>query len=56
VRKAIRGHATKFMDERGVQPAPKLGVGAEVLTGILTKENRRGSNAARPIAARPGHW
>jgi hypothetical protein len=29
---------TGFRRERGVQPAPKLGVGAEVPTGILAKE------------------
>ena len=38
VRKVIRGHATEFKYERGVQPAPKLGEWVEVLTEILEKE------------------
>ena len=38
VRKVIRGKATEFRYERGVQPAPKLGGWVEVLTGILDKE------------------
>jgi hypothetical protein len=29
---------TGFRRERGVQPAPNLGVGAEIPTGILAKE------------------
>jgi transposase len=38
VRKVIRGEATEFKYERGVQPAPKLGEWVEVLAGILEKE------------------
>ena len=38
VRKVIRGTATEFRYERGVQPAPKLGEWVEVLTEILEKE------------------
>jgi transposase len=38
VRKVIRGHATEFKYERGVQPAPKLGEWVEVLTEILERE------------------
>src|ERR1700687_1936020 len=38
VRKVIRGKATEFKYERGVQPAPKLGEWVEVLTEILEKE------------------
>src|ERR1700724_4128233 len=38
VRKVIRGHATEFKYERGVQPAPRLGEGAEVLIEILEQE------------------
>ncbi len=34
----IRGQATEFKYERGVQPAPKLGEWVEVLTEILEKE------------------
>ena len=40
VRKVIRGTATEFRYERGVQPAPKLGEWVEVLTVILEKEAR----------------
>ena len=40
VRKVIRGTATEFRYERGVQPAPKLGEWVEVLTAILEKEAR----------------
>ena len=40
VRKVIRGTATEFRYERGVQPAPKLGEWVEVLTEILEKEAR----------------
>ena len=40
VRKVIRGKATEFKYERGVQPAPKLGEWVEVLTEILEKEAR----------------
>jgi hypothetical protein len=36
----IRGTATEFRYERGVQPAPKLGEWVEVLTAILEKEAR----------------
>ena len=39
VRKVIRGQATEFKYERGVQPAPKLGEWVEVLTEILEKES-----------------
>ncbi len=35
VRKVIRGQATEFKYERGVQPAPKLGEWVEVLSEIL---------------------
>ncbi len=38
VRKVIRGQATEFKYERGVQPAPKLGEWVEVLAEILEKE------------------
>src|SRR5271166_6888487 len=38
VRKVIRGKATEFRYERGVQPAPKLGDWVEVLIEILEKE------------------
>jgi transposase len=38
VRKVIRGTATEFRYERGVQPTPKLGEWVEVLTEILEKE------------------
>src|SRR6266446_6214268 len=38
VRKVIRGQATEFKYERGVQPAPKLGEWVEVLTEILERE------------------
>ena len=38
VRKVIRGQATEFKYERGVQPAPKLGEWVEVLTEILEQE------------------
>ncbi len=44
--KVVRGHAIEFKYERSAPPAPKLGEGAEVLTGILVKE-------AKPPAARP---
>ena len=40
VRKVIRGKATEFRYERGVQPAPKLGEWVEVLTEILENEAR----------------
>ena len=40
VRKVIRGSATEFRYERGVQPAPKLGEWVEALTEILEKEAR----------------
>jgi hypothetical protein len=40
VRKVIRGKATEFRYERGVQPAPKLGEWVEVLTEIVEKEAR----------------
>ena len=39
VRKVIRGQATEFKYERGVQPAPKLAEWVEVLTEILEKES-----------------
>src|SRR3954454_24121325 len=38
VRKVIRGKATEFKYERGVQPAPKLGEWVKVLSEILEKE------------------
>jgi hypothetical protein len=38
VRKVIRGQATEFRYERGVQPAPKLGDWVEILTGLLEQE------------------
>ena len=38
VRKVVRGGATEFKYERGVQPAPKLGEWVEVLTAILEQE------------------
>jgi transposase len=38
VRKVIRGQATEFKYERGVQPAPKLGEWVAVLTEILEQE------------------
>jgi transposase len=38
VRKVIRGRATEFKYERGVQPAPKLGEWVEVLTELLEQE------------------
>jgi len=40
VRKVVRGRATEFKYERGVQPAPKLGEWVEVLTAILEQEAR----------------
>jgi len=38
VRKVIRGQATEFKYERGVQPVPKLGEWVDVLTEILEQE------------------
>src|SRR5713226_7336748 len=38
VRKVIRGQATEFRYERGVQPAPRLGEWVEVLIEILEQE------------------
>ena len=38
VRKVIRGQATEFKYERGVQPTPKLGEWVEVLAEILERE------------------
>jgi transposase len=38
VRKVVRGQATSFKYDRGVQPAPKLGVWLPVLTEILVAE------------------
>ena len=38
VRKVIRGQATEFKYERGVQPVPKLGEWVAVLTEILEQE------------------
>jgi hypothetical protein len=38
VRKVIRGRATEFKYERGIQPAPKLGGWVEVLIEILERE------------------
>jgi len=40
VRKVVRGQATEFKYERGVQPAPKLGEWVEVLIAILEQEAR----------------
>jgi hypothetical protein len=40
VREVIRGKATEFRYERGIQPAPKLGEWVEVPTEILEKEGR----------------
>jgi hypothetical protein len=39
-REVIRGRATEFRYERGVQPAPKLGEWVEILTEILEKKAR----------------
>src|ERR1019366_3861109 len=52
VRKVIRGHATEFKYERGVQPVPKLGEWLDVLTGILEKEAklpRRGRRSTQRL-------
>ncbi len=38
VRKVVRGQATEFRYERGVQPTPKLGEWVAVLGDILEKE------------------
>lgn len=38
VRKVVRGQATIFKYDRGVQPAPKLGAWLIVLTEILAAE------------------
>jgi len=38
VRKVVRGEATRFKYDRGVQPAPKLGAWLAVLADILTAE------------------
>ena len=38
VRKVVRGQATEFKYERGVQPVPKLGEWVEDLTAILERE------------------
>src|SRR5271154_5726008 len=40
VRKVVRGQATEFKYERGMQPTPKLGEWIEVLTEILEAEAR----------------
>jgi hypothetical protein len=40
---------TGFRRERGVQPAPKLGVGAEVPTGSLVKEAKPPQLERRPV-------
>ena len=40
VRKVVRGGATEFKYERGVQPAPKLGEWVAVLDGILETESK----------------
>jgi hypothetical protein len=40
VRKVIRGRATEFRYERGVQSEPKLGEWIEILTEILEKKAR----------------
>src|SRR5260221_13007977 len=52
VRKVIRGQATEFKYERGVQPVPKLGEWVEVLTEILEQEAklpRRGPRWAQRL-------
>src|SRR5258708_26936801 len=57
VRKVIRGHATEFKYERGVQPAPRLGEWVEVLIEILEQEAklpRRERRSAAPICSVPG--
>jgi hypothetical protein len=59
VRKVIRGTATEFRYERGVQPAPKLGEWVEVLTEILEKEAglpRRERRPFRPISPEWVWW
>ena len=38
VRKVVRGQATEFKYQRGVQPAPKLGEWVAVLSGILEQD------------------
>src|SRR5580700_3871829 len=38
VRKVVRGEATLFKYDRGVQPAPKLGAWLAVLTEIVAAE------------------
>ena len=40
VRKVVRGQATVFRYDRGVQPAPKLGAWLAVLMEILTTETK----------------
>ena len=47
VRKVIRGQATEFKYERGVQPVPKLGEWVTVLRSWRRKRSCRGGNAAR---------
>jgi len=58
VRKVIRGHATEFKYERGVQPAPKLGEWVEVLTEILEKEAKlpRRERRVDPAPVRRVAW
>jgi hypothetical protein len=58
VRKVIRGTATEFRYERGVQPTPKLGEWVEVLLEILEKEaglprRERRSGNLRVLLFRP---
>ena len=48
VRKVIRGQATEFKYERGVQPTPKLGEWVAVLSELLEKDRScHGGNGAR---------
>ena len=49
VRKVIRGRATEFKYERGVQPAPKLGEWVAVLSEILEQEAKLPRRERRSI-------
>jgi hypothetical protein len=56
VRRVIRGQASEFKYERGVQPAPKLGRRVEVLIQILEsdaklrgRERRSSRQGVRPV-------
>src|SRR5208282_6520842 len=55
VRKVIRGKATEFRYERGVQPAPKPGDWVEVLIEILEKEAKLGVVQTR-VGLAPIPW